>query len=134
MQEIARRLSLAFAAGCVGIAAKLLLVASLNHFGFAASLGLAALPMLGGTVLSMKLLVGGLWGLFLATPWYEDRTLVRVLLLAAVVTALTQLVSYLPHTHKLVIGMQLGLRPFIANFVGNTIWAAAAAGWYRWIR
>jgi hypothetical protein len=134
MQEIAHRLSLAFAAGCVGIGVKLLVVAISGHFGLASSLGLAASPMLGGTATSMRLLLGGLWGLLLATPWNEDRYLVRVLLLAAAVTVLTQLVSYLPDTHKLVIGIHLGLRPFIANFISNTIWAAAAAGWYRWIR
>ena len=133
MSSVVRKVSLVFAAGCVGGLVNGLLIWYLGQIGVPQKFGVAIAPALAPPFLYAKLVWGGIWGaLFLLPLWrsgFWTGVVIRGILFSFGPT-LAQLLYVFPQmAHKGMFGTDLGgLTPLFVVFY-NGAWGIAAALW-----
>jgi hypothetical protein len=118
MNNLAKKISLVFAAGCLGGLLNSLAVWIFGAFGITAALGVKIAPALSAPWLYPRLVWGGIWGLLFLLPLLQRRVLAQGLIFSLGPT-LVQLFVVLPMKANKV-------------FFFNAIWGVAAAIWLRW--
>jgi hypothetical protein len=132
MNNLAKKISLVFAAGCLGGLLNSLAVWIFGAFGITAALGVKIAPALSALWLYPSLVWGGIWGLLFLLPLLQRRILAQGLIFSLGPT-LVQLFVVLPmKANKGVMGLDLGLLTPVFVFFFNAIWGVAAAIWLRW--
>ena len=130
MKILARRLSLAFAAGAAGGAASSVALWAAVASGLAAALDLRIAPVLGPGWLVPRVVWGGLWGLLFLLPLASQRWVVQGVALS-LVPSLVHFFARVPQAGAIVVGPELGAPGAIVVLAANAAWGIAAAAWLR---
>jgi hypothetical protein len=126
MNNLAKKISLVFAAGCLGGLLNSLAVWIFGAFGITAALGVKIAPALSAPWLYPRLVWGGIWGLLFLLPLLQRRILAQGLIFSLGPT-LVQLFVVLPmKANKGVMGLDLGLLTPVFVFFFNAIWGVGS--------
>jgi len=131
MRSTLTRLSICFAAGCVGG-----LVNSLAMWGAGAAqittrLGVRLAPTFTYDWLYRHVMWGGLWGLLLLLPLLRRRSIIVRGVVFSLAPTLAQLFYFFPQAQRGMLGLQLGQLTPLFVFLFNVVWGVTAAGWAR---
>ena len=132
MNNLAKKLSLVFAAGCLGGLMNSLAVWIFGVIGITSALGVKIAPPLSAPWLYPRLVWGGIWGLLFLLPVMQKRFLYRGLIFSIGPTIVQLFIVFPIKASKGVMGFDLGLLTPLLVFVFNAIWGIAAAIWLRW--
>jgi hypothetical protein len=132
MNNLAKKLSLVFAAGCLGGLLNSLAVWIFGVIGITPALGVKIVPPLSAPGLYPRLVWGGIWGLLFLLPLMQKRFLYRGLIYSLGPTIVQLFIVFPMKAGKGVMGFDLGLLTPLFVFVYNAIWGLTAAIWLRW--
>jgi hypothetical protein len=133
MNNLAKKLSLVFAAGCLGGLLNSLAVWIFGVIGITSALGVKIAPPLSAPWLYPRLVWGGIWGLLFLLPLMQKRYLYRGLIFSLGPTMIQLFIVFPMKANKGVMGFDLGLLTPLLVFVFNAIWGLTAAIWLRWV-
>jgi hypothetical protein len=133
MNKIAKKLSLVFAAGCLGGLLNSLAVWIFGVIGITPALGVKIAPSLSALWLYPRLVWGGIWGLLFLLPLMQKRFLYRGLIYSLGPTIVQLFIVFPMKAGQGVMGFDLGLLTPLLVFVFNAIWGLTAAIWLRWV-
>ncbi len=132
MNNLAKKISLVFAAGCFGGLLNSLAVWIFGELGITSALGVKIAPQLTAAWLYPRLVWGGIWGVLFLLPLMQRRYLYRGLIFSLGPTIVQLFVVFPIKAQKGVMGLDLGLLTPLLVFVFNAIWGLAAAVWLKW--
>ena len=132
MNNLAKKISLVFAAGCLGGLLNSLAVWIFGVIGITSALGVKIAPPLSAPWLYPRLVWGGIWGLLFLLPVMQKRFLYRGLIFSLGPTIVQLFIVFPIKASKKIMGFDLGLLTPLLVFVFNAIWGIAAAIWLRW--
>jgi len=128
---MAGRLSLLFAAGCLGGLLNSLAVWGSAEAGLSSALGVAIAPHLTPLWLYPRIVWGGIWGLLFLLPWRRRAWLLRGLVFS-LGPSLVQLFYVFPYqAGKGFGGLELGMLTPLLVLSFNAVWGVSAAAWLR---
>ena len=127
MKKLAKRLTVIFAAGCLGGLANSLAVWLFGAYGVTKTLGVRISPDLSPTWLYPRLVWGGIWGLLFLLPVFRSSVLKRGLLLSLGPTIIQLFVVFPYKADQGMMGMGLGALTPLLVFVFNAIWGITVA-------
>jgi len=133
MKKLAKRLTVIFAAGCLGGLANSLVVWQFGAYGVTKSLGVRIAPDLSPVWLYPRLVWGGIWGLLFLLPVFRSSVLKRGLLLSLGPTIIQLFVVFPYKADQGMMGMGLGALTPLLVFVFNAIWGITVAIWLRFV-
>lgn len=133
MKKLAKRLTVIFAAGCLGGLANSLAVWLFGAYGVTKSLGVRIAPDLSPVWLYPRLVWGGIWGLLFLLPVFHNSALKRGLLLSLGPTIIQLFVVFPYKADQGMMGMGLGALTPLLVFVFNAIWGITVAMWLRFV-
>ena len=133
MKRLAKRLTVIFAAGCLGGLANSLVVWQFGAYGVTKSLGVRIAPDLSPVWLYPRLVWGGIWGLLFLLPVFRNSVLKRGLLLSLGPTIIQLFVVFPYKADQGMMGMGLGALTPLLVFVFNAIWGITVAIWLRFV-
>ena len=133
MNNLAEKLSLVFAAGCLGGLLNSLAVWIFGVIGITSALGVKITPPLTAPWLYPRLVWGGIWGLLFLLPLMRKRFLYRGLIFSLGPTIVQLFIVFPVKANKGIMGFDLGLLTPLFVFVFNAIWGLTAAIWLRWV-
>ncbi|WP_225073099.1 hypothetical protein [Desulfuromonas sp. CSMB_57] len=125
-----RSLSAAFTGGILGALTVSLLYWELVRDGVTAWLGISLRLPLDFASLSQRLIIGGLWGLLLAPPYWKNRPVWRGLLAGGILAAWL-LLYYLPRHGRGLGGTGYGRMTPVVLLAISLLWGLVAAFWNR---
>jgi hypothetical protein len=131
MSNFARKISLVFAAGCLGGLINSLAVWIFGELGISSAMGVSIAPELSPGWLYPRLVWGGIWGLLFLLPLMPASIFARGLVFSIGPT-LVQLFFVFPmNANKGMLGLDLGLLTPVLVVVFNAIWGWTAAIWLK---
>ena len=132
MNNLTKKISLAFAAGCFGGLLNSLAVWIFGKIGITTAMGVKITPPLTALWLYPRLVWGGIWGVLFLLPLLKRRPFLRGLIFSLGPTVVQLFVVFPMKAQKGVMGFDLGLLTpgFVILF--NAIWGLAAAFWLKW--
>ena len=133
MKKLAKRLTVIFAAGCLGGLANSLAVWLFGAYGVTKTLGVRIAPDLSPVWLYPRLVWGGIWGLLFLLPVFRSSVLKRGLLLSLGPTIIQLFVVFPYKADQGMMGMGLGALTPLLVFVFNAIWGITVAVWLRFV-
>ena len=133
MKKLAKKLTVIFAAGCLGGLANSLAVWLFGAYGVTKSLGVRIAPDLSPVWLYPRLVWGGIWGLLFLLPVFRSSVLKRGLLLSLGPTIIQLFVVFPYKADQGMMGMGLGALTPLLVFVFNAIWGITVAIWLRFV-
>ena len=133
MNNLAKKLSLVFSAGCLGGLLNSLAVWIFGVIGITSALGVKIAPPLSAPWLYPRLVWGGIWGLLFLLPFMQKRFLYRGLIFSLGPTIVQLFIVFPVKANKGIMGFDLGLLTPLFVFVFNAIWGLTAAIWLRWV-
>ncbi len=133
MKKLAKRLTVIFAAGCLGGLANSLAVWLFGAYGVTKTLGVRIAPDLSPIWLYPRLVWGGIWGLLFLLPVFRSNVLKRGLLLSLGPTIIQLFVVFPYKADQGMMGMGLGALTPLLVFVFNAIWGITVAIWLRFV-
>ncbi len=133
MKKLAKRLTVIFAAGCLGGLANSLAVWLFGAYGVTKTLGVRIAPDLSPVWLYPRLVWGGIWGLLFLLPVFRSSVLKRGLLLSLGPTIIQLFVVFPYNADQGMMGMGLGALTPLLVFVFNAIWGITVAIWLRFV-
>lgn len=133
MKKLAKRLTVIFAAGCLGGLANSLAVWLFGAYGVTKTLGVRITPDLSPVWLYPRLVWGGIWGLLFLLPVFRSSVLKRGLLLSLGPTIIQLFVVFPYKADQGMMGMGLGALTPLLVLVFNAIWGITVAIWLRFV-
>ena len=133
MKKLAKRLTVIFAAGCLGGLANSLAVWLFGAYGVTKTLGVRIAPDLSPIWLYPRLVWGGIWGLLFLLPVFRSSVLKRGLLLSLGPTIIQLFVVFPYKADQGMLGMGIGALTPLLVFVFNAIWGITVAIWLRFV-
>ena len=133
MKKLAKKLTVIFAAGCLGGLANSLAVWLFGVYGITKTLGVRIAPDLSPVWLYPRLVWGGIWGLLFLLPVFRSSVLKRGLLLSLGPTIIQLFVVFPYKADQGMMGMGLGALTPLLVFVFNAIWGITVAIWLRFV-
>ena len=133
MKKLAKRLTVIFAAGCLGGLANSLAVWLFGAYGVTKTLGVRITPDLSPVWLYPRLVWGGIWGLLFLLPVFRSSVLKRGLLLSLGPTIIQLFVVFPYKGDQGMMGMGLGALTPLLVLVFNAIWGITVAIWLRFV-
>jgi hypothetical protein len=134
MANSAGKLSVVFAAGCLGGLVNSLAVWIFGVLGITATLGVKIAPQLSAAWLYPRIVWGGIWGVLFLLPLMKRNFLTRGLIFSLGPTLVQLFVVFPIKANKGVMGFDLGALTPVAVIVFNAIWGVTAAIWLRWTK
>ena len=131
MSNLARNVSLVFAAGSLGGLINGLAVWIFGELGITAALGVKIAPQLSPGFLYPRLVWGGIWGLLFLLPLMKTRIFSKGLIFSLGPTLVQLFVVFPMKANKGVMGLDLGLFTPLFVVVFNAIWGWTAAIWLK---
>jgi hypothetical protein len=132
MRNLAKNISLVFAAGCLGGLVNSLAVWGFGDLGINAALGVRIAPALTPQWLYPRIIWGGIWGLLFLLPLMRSRILSRGIIFSLGPTLVQLFVVFPLKAGKGYMGLDLGTLTPLLVFIFNAIWGVATAIWLRW--
>jgi hypothetical protein len=134
MRRLAKRITVAFSAGCLGALANSLMAWLMGLYGVAQELGVQIAPQLTLWWLYPRIVWGGLWGILFALPMLRNSVWKRGIVVS-LGPSLFQLFVVFPYlTGKGILGLELGdLTPLLV-FLCNAVWGIVAAMWISFVK
>ncbi len=132
MTNLARKISLVFAAGVLGALLNSLAVWAAGEFGITATAGVKIAPKLSAAWLYPRLVWGGLWGILFLLPMMQSRIWYQGLFYSIGPTLVQLFVVFPLKAQKGAMGLELGALTPLFVVVFNAIWGWTAAIWLRW--
>jgi hypothetical protein len=132
MNNLTKKISLVFAAGCFGGLLNSLAVWFFGELGITSALGVKIAPALTASWLYPRLVWGGIWGALFLLPLLQRQHFYRGLIFSLGPTIVQLFVVFPMKAHKGVMGLDLGMLTPVFVIVFNAIWGLAAAVWLRW--
>ncbi|HXK23782.1 MAG TPA: hypothetical protein VMS55_14005 [Myxococcota bacterium] len=126
--QVARSLSLLFAAGALGGLVNSLVVWLCGESGVTHALGVAIAPELTPAFLYPRIVWGGLWGFAFAVP-LGVRSSVRRGLLVSLAPAAYQLFVIFPRAGRGLLGLELGTLTPVLVLLFTAVWGVVTAWW-----
>jgi hypothetical protein len=128
-----RRLTLAFAAGCMGGLVNSLALWLFGRAGIPAELGVKLAPALTPQWLYPRLVWGGIWGFLFVLPIFRNNPTAQGLFFS-LWPSIVQLFIVFPYqANQGLMGLDLGsLTPVFVLFF-NAVWGLTAAFWLRMV-
>jgi len=133
MGSFAKKITLVFAAGCLGALLNSLAVWLCGELGIASGFGVKIAPTLSPQWLFPRIVWGGIWGFLFLLPLMRTRILSRGLILSLGPTLVQLFVVFPLNAHKGVMGLDLGSLTPVFVFIFNAIWGVTTAIWLRWV-
>ena len=133
MHNSAKKLSLMFAAGCLGGLLNSLAVWIFGELGITAALGVKIAPKLSASWLYPRLVWGGIWGMLFLLPLMKRQYIARGFLFSLGPTLVQLFVVFPMKANKGMMGLDLGMLTPVFVIVFNAIWGLSAAFWLRWL-
>ena len=133
MKKLAKKLTVIFAAGCLGGLANSLAVWLFGAYGITKTLGVRIAPDLSPVWLYPRLVWGGIWGLLFLLPVFRSSVLKRGFLLSLGPTIIQLFVVFPYKADQGMMGMGLGALTPLLVFVFNAIWGITVAIWLRFV-
>ena len=127
MSNLARNVSLVFAAGSLGGLINGLAVWIFGELGITAALGVKIAPQISPGFLYPRLVWGGIWGLLFLLPLMKTRIFSKGLIFSLGPTLVQLFVVFPMKANKGVMGFDLGLFTPLFVVVFNAIWGWTAA-------
>jgi hypothetical protein len=124
-----RRVSVSFAAGCLGGVTDSLAVWLAGVKGITASFGVSIAPPLTAPWMYQRVVWGGIWGALFLLPFFKRSVLGRSFLYSLGPTLVQLLVVFPYQAGKGLLGLQLGNYTPLFVLVFNFIWGLTAAIW-----
>jgi hypothetical protein len=132
MKSLAKKLSLVFAAGCLGGLLNSLAVWIFGEIGISAAIGVKIAPQLTASWLYPRIVWGGIWGWLFLLPLMQKRLLSRGLLFSLGPTIVQLFIVFPIKANKGFMGLDLGILTPVLVLVFNAIWGVTASIWLRW--
>jgi hypothetical protein len=134
MRRLAKRITVAFSAGCLGALANSLMAWLMGLYGVAQELGVQIEPQLTLWWLYPRIVWGGLWGILFALPMLRNSVWKRGIVVS-LGPSLFQLFVVFPYlTGKGILGLELGdLTPLLVVLY-NAVWGVVAAMWISFVK
>ena len=136
MRNVVGRLSVGFAAGCLGALVNSWLVCYLGQRGIPQLFGVTLAPKWSLAFLYPRLVWGGLWGLLFALPVWRGTFWIGVfsrgILFSLAPTAFQLLYVFPQLLGKGTMGLALGKLTPLFVFAYNAVWGLVAALWVYW--
>ncbi|EAW39282.1 hypothetical protein [Lyngbya sp. PCC 8106] len=133
MKSITQKLTLFFAAGCLGGLVNSLAVWLFGLLGITTSLGVSIAPQFTPTWLYPRIVWGGLWGLLFFLTGLTYNPFLKGLLLSIGPTLVQLFVVFPFKAQKGMMGLDLGALTPIFVILFNAIWGVVAAYWIDYI-
>ena len=130
--NLARKLSLVFAAGVLGALLNSLAVWAAGEFGISAALGVKIAPKLSAAFLYPRLVWGGIWGVLFLLPMMQTSIWSRGFIYSLGPTLVQLFIVFPLKANKGAMGLELGMLTPLLVIVFNAIWGWTAAIWLRW--
>ena len=131
MGNPAGKLSMVFAAGCLGGLANSLAVWLSGLYGINAAIGVKIAPQLSAAWLYPRIVWGGIWGFLFLLPILRSSVISRGLLYSLAPSLVMFFIVFPMKANTGMFGLALGnMTPVLVLFF-NGIWGVAAALWLR---
>ena len=131
MSGFLRRLTLVFAAGCMGGLVNSLALWLFGRAGIPAELGVKLAPALTPGWLYPRVVWGGIWGFLFVLPIFRNQPFAQGLFFSLWPSVVQLFVVFPYQANKGVLGLDLGtLTPVFVLFF-NAVWGLTAAFWLR---
>ena len=134
MGNPAGKLSMVFAAGCLGGLVNSLAVWLSGFYGITAAIGVKIAPQLTAAWLYPRIVWGGIWGILFLLPLLRRNVLIQGLIVSLGPTLVQLFVVFPMKANKGVMGLDLGNLTPLAVVVFNAVWGVTAAVWLRWAK
>jgi hypothetical protein len=126
-----QKISLAYAAGCVGGLSNSLVLWFFGAQGINQLLGVKLAPSLTPAFLYPRVVWGGLWGLLFLLPWPANNIWTQGLIFSLGPTLVQLFLVFPLRLEKGILGLEIGLlTPLLVVFF-NAIWGLGTAWWLR---
>ena len=122
-----KKLSIYFAAGCLGALANSIAVWLFGHLGITTSFGVSIAPSISPNWLYPRIVWGGIWGLFFILPMLKSKLLLKGAILSLFPTAVQLFVVFPFKAHKGIAGLDLGLFTPLFVLFFNWVWGFVTA-------
>ena len=132
MIRLARKLSVVFAAGCLGGLLNSLAVWWFGAVGVTSALAVKIAPQITVPWLYPRIVWGGIWGALFLLPLFRTRVFTRGLILSSGPTLVQLFIVFPLRAHKGVMGFDLGALTPVFVILFNAIWGVTASFWVRW--
>ena len=134
MGNPAEKLSMVFAAGCLGGLVNSLAVWLSGMYGITAAIGVKIAPQLTVAWLYPRIVWGGIWGFLFLLPLLRRKFLIQGLIYSLGPTLVQLFVVFPMKANKGMMGLDLGTLTPLAVVVFNAVWGVTAALWLRWAK
>lgn len=122
-----KKLSIFFAAGCLGALANSIVVWLFGHLGITSSFGVSIAPSISPNWLYPRIVWGGIWGLLFILPMLQSKLLLKGAILSLFPTAVQLFVVFPLKADKGIAGFDLGLLTPLFVLFYNWVWGFIAA-------
>jgi len=122
-----KKLSIYFAAGCLGALANSIVVWLFGYSSITSSFGVSIAPSLSPSWLYPRIVWGGIWGLLFILPMWKSKLLLKGTILSLFPTAVQLFIVFPLKTHKGIAGLDLGLFTPIFVLFFNWVWGFISA-------
>jgi hypothetical protein len=129
--NLAKKISLVFAAGCLGGLINSLAVWIFGEIGITSAIGVKIAPKLSPLWLYPRLIWGGIWGLLFLVPLLPKRIFTKGLVVSMGPTLVQLLVVFPMEAKKGTLGLDLGWLTPVFVIAVNAIWGWTAAIWLK---
>jgi hypothetical protein len=132
MSNYSKKLSLVFAAGCLGGLINSLAVWIFGEIGITSAFGVNIAPKISPAWLYPRIVWGGIWGVLFLLPLWKQKILIKGLIYSLGPTIIQLFVVFPVKAGKGVMGFDLGMLTPLFVIIFNAIWGLTAAIWLRW--
>jgi len=132
VKNLAKKVSLVFAAGCFGGLLNSLAVWFFGELGITSALGVKIAPQISAAWLYPRLIWGGIWGALFLLPLLQKRFWYRGIIFSLGPTIVQLFVVFPYKANKGFMGFDLGLLTPLFVILYNAIWGVAASIWLKW--
>ena len=122
-----RKLSIFFAAGCLGGLANSFALWLFGYFGITSYFGVSLAPTLSPSWLYPRIVWGGIWGLIFILPILKSKLLLKGTILSLFPTAIQLFVVFPLKANKGIAGIDLGLYTPLFVVFFNWVWGFVTA-------
>jgi len=134
MDNLAKNITLVFAAGCFGGLLNSLAVWIFGELGITTALGVSIAPKLSAAWLYPRIVWGGIWGALFLLPLWQRTVLIKGLIYSLGPTLVQLFIVFPMKANKGAMGLDLGMLTPVFVIIFNAVWGVSAAIWLRWAK
>jgi len=134
MDNLAKNITLVFAAGCFGGLLNSLAVWIFGELGITTALGVSIAPKLSAAWLYPRIVWGGIWGALFLLPLWQRTVLIKGLIYSLGPTLVQLFIVFPMKANKGAMGLDLGMLTPVFVIIFNAVWGVSAAIWLRWTK